>query len=353
MLACLIYTAKVAAALIVFYLFFRLLLSRETFHRLNRIVLLSGVVISFLLPLCIITVNITINSARTSHKPNYLWTHDTGVDWWVIVLFGIFLFGALATLARLLIALHRVNKMIKQGEKHPQPDGNTLVIIDSHDGERHLSPSSWMGYIFLRREDFLSAEMTGLNNSPVYCHEAAHSALHHSLDLLFLDLCLILQWFNPAIWLLRRQLAAIHEYEADKSVLDKGFNTREYQLLLVQKSMSDTGYSVVNNFNHSALKGRIDMMLRRPSRSRRASRVLVLIPLVCLGLAMNARWEFQIGQGRPYIILGDNDNIILRVDGKEFDKGRMDEIDPHKIKSVSVKKDGKGGGTIDIYLNNE
>ena len=136
-------------------------------------------------------------------------------------------------------------------------------------------------------------------------------------------------------------------------MLDKGFNTREYQLLLVQKSMSDTGYSVVNNFNQSALKGRIDMMLRRPSRSRRASRVLVLIPLVCLGLAMNARWEFQIGQGRPYIIVGDNDNIILRVDGKEFDKGRMDEIDPHKIKSVSVKKDGKGGGTIDIFLNNE
>ena len=112
MLAYLIYTAKVAAALIVFYLFFRLLLSRETFHRLNRIVLLSGVVISFLLPLCIITVNITIKSARTSLKPNYLWTHDTGVDWWIIVLFGIFLNGAIATLIRLFIAFYRVNKMI-------------------------------------------------------------------------------------------------------------------------------------------------------------------------------------------------------------------------------------------------
>ncbi|MBQ8060775.1 MAG: hypothetical protein IJ205_02365 [Bacteroidales bacterium] len=320
---------------------------------MNRIVLLSGVVISFLLPLCIITVNITINSARTPHKPNYLWTHATGVDWWVIVLFGIFLFGAIAALIRLFIAFHRVSKMIKDGENHPQPDGNTIVIIDSHEGERHLSPSSWMGYIFLRREDYLAAEATGFNSSPVYCHEAAHSALHHSMDLLLMDLCLILQWFNPAIWLLRRQLAAIHEYEADKAVLDKGFNPREYQFLLVQKSMSEAGYSVVNNFNQSALKGRIEMMLRRPSRSRRALRLLVLIPLVCIGLALNARWEFQIGQGRPFIIVGDNENIIVRVDGKEFDKDRLDEIDPSRIKSMNIDKDGKGGGTINIFMKNE
>ena len=349
----LIYTAKVAAALVVFYLFFRLLLSRETFHRLNRIALICGLVISFALPLCVITVNITVDPQRIPSAPDPLNINLVDADWWVTVLFGVFILGAIATLARLAIAYCRVHKMIKDGEKHPQPDGKIVVVINNPKEEEYRSPSSWMGFIFLCRKDFLSAEATGLYSSPAYIHEAAHSDLHHSIDLMFIDLCSLLQWFNPAIWLLRREMTTIHEYEADKAVLDKGFNPKDYQLLLVRKAMSEAGYSVANNLNHSALKSRIDMMLRQPSGSRRALRLLVLVPLICVGLAMNAQRVYHALQDKPLFIVGDNENVILRVDGKEFDKGRLDEIDPFKIKSVTVNKDGKGGGTIDIYLNNE
>lgn len=350
MLGFLIYNAKVAAALVVFYLFFRLLLSRETFHRLNRIVLLCGVVVSFLFPFCVITVNITIDSTRTTRKPNYLWTHTTSVDWWVVALFVVYMVGVFASIVRLVIAFLRVVKMIKEGEKHLQPDGNVVVALSTPKEEVEPSPSSWMSYVFLGRLDFLSSAEAGFENSPVYIHEAAHLELHHSVDLLFLDLCALLQWFNPAIWLLRRELTALHEYEADKAVLDKGFHPREYQLLLVRKAMLDAGYSVANNLNHSALKGRIDMMLRQPSRTRRALRLLALIPLICIGLAMNARRDYRIGSGRPFLILGDNDNIVVQLDGEEFDKSRMDEIDPFTIKSINVIKDGKGGGIIDIHI---
>ena len=349
----LIYTAKVAAALVVFYLFFRLLLSRETFHRLNRIALLCGLAISFVLPLCVITVNITVDPQRISSEPDLLNTNLADVDWWVTILFGVFLLGAIATFTRLAIAYYRVNKMIKDGEKHPQPDGKMVVVIDNPEEEEYRSPSSWMGYIFLCRKDFLSAGSTGLNSSPSYIHEAAHSDLHHSIDLMFIDFCSLFQWFNPAIWLLRRELTTIHEYEADKAVLDKGFNPKDYQLLLVRKAMSEAGYSVANNLNHSALKSRIDMMLRQPSRSRRALRLLVLIPLICIGLAMNTQRVYHAPQYKPFFIVDDNENVFLRVNGKEFDKKHLDEIDPSKVKSISVKKDGKGGGTIDIYLKNE
>ena len=51
-----LYSLKVGACLAVFYLFFKLLLSRETFHRLNRIVVLAAMVLSSVLPLCVITV---------------------------------------------------------------------------------------------------------------------------------------------------------------------------------------------------------------------------------------------------------------------------------------------------------
>ena len=349
----LIYTAKVAAALVVFYLFFRLLLSRETFHHLNRIALLCGLAISFVLPLCVITVNITVDPQRISSEPDLLNTNLADTDWWVTALFGVFLLGAIATFTRLVIAYYRVNKMIKDGEKHPQPDGKMVVVIDNPEEEEYRSPSSWMGYIFLCRKDFLSAEATGLYSSPSYIHEAAHSDLHHSIDLMFIDLCSLFQWFNPAIWLLRRELTTIHEYEADKAVLDKGFNPKDYQLLLVRKAMSEAGYSVANNLNHSALKSRIDMMLRQPSRSGRALRLLVLIPLICIGLAMNTHRVYHAPQYKPFFIVDDNENVFLRVNGKEFDKKHLDEIDPSKVKSISVKKDGKGGGTIDIYLNEE
>ena len=349
----LLYTAKVAAALVVFYLFFRLLLSRETFHRLNRIALICGLVISFALPLCVITVNITVDPQHIPSAPDPLNINLVDADWRVTVLFGVFILGAIATLARLAIAYCRVHKMIKDGEKHPQPDGKIVVVINNPEEEEYRSPSSWMGYIFLCQEDFLSAEATGLYSSPAYIHEAAHSDLHHSIDLMFIDLCSLFQWFNPAIWLLRRELTTIHEYEADKAVLDKGFNPKDYQLLLVRKAMSEAGYSVANNLNHSALKSRIDMMLRQPSRNRRALRLLVLIPLVCIGLAMNAQKVYHDRQDKPFFIVGDNENVFLRVDGKDFDKKHMDEIDPSNIESITVNKDGKGGGTIDIYLKNE
>ena len=79
----LLYTAKVAAALVVFYLFFRLLLSRETFHRLNRIALICGLVISFALPLCVITVNITVDPQHIPSAPDPLNINLADADWWV------------------------------------------------------------------------------------------------------------------------------------------------------------------------------------------------------------------------------------------------------------------------------
>ena len=343
----LIYSAKVAVTLAVFYLFFRLLLSRETFHRLNRIVLLGGLVASFLLPLCVITVRIPTVAknvvVRAVRMPG------TGVEWWIIALSIFYFLGAFIALVRLVIAFGHVKKMVHEGEKHSRPDGNVVVVLDTPDGRDDPSPSSWMAYIFLGRKDFQSAEKVGFENSPVYIHEAAHLELHHSVDLLFLDLCALLQWFNPAIWLLRRELTALHEYEADKAVLDKGFQPREYQLLLVRKALSDAGYSVANNLNHSALKGRIDMMLRQPSKAGRAFKLLVLLPLLGVGLVLNARRVFMPKENNM-VIVGNDENVIYRVEGMEFDKNRMNEIDPNTIKSIDVRKDGKGGGIIDIYL---
>jgi len=224
-----------------------------------------------------------------------------------------------------------------------------------------------MRYIFLGRRDFEATQAAGFDGSSVYTHEAAHLSLHHSWDLLLLDLCTLFQWFNPAVWLLRRELTALHEYEADKAVLDRGFSPRDYQLLLVRKAMSDAGYSIANNLNHSTLKGRIDMMLRQPSRSARAWKLAVLLPLLGAGLALNARTLYvapsapdgnrvvrvtaePIGDSIPHVSFraGRDKGVTIRVDGRVIDSIAFKQIDPHTIHSIDVQKTEDGCGIIDI-----
>ena len=106
--------------------------------------------------------------------------------------------------------------------------------------------------------------------------------------MLLVDLLTALQWFNPAIWMLRSDLRAIHEYEADGEVLSKGINARQYQYLLITKAGGIGGYSLANGITHSALKNRITMMLHTESPRRRLLKLLALLPIVGVTLALNA-----------------------------------------------------------------
>ena len=141
--------------------------------------------------------------------------------------------------------------MICRGHRERLGDGSVLVRTD-----QPVVPFSWYRYIVMSEKDLAE------NGEAIVLHEKAHLRLRHSFDLLVTDLAGCLQWFNPAMWLLRRELRAIHEYEADEAVLDSGVDARQYQLLLIRKAAGGRWYSVANSFNHSKLKNRITMMLR-------------------------------------------------------------------------------------------
>ena len=133
--------------------------------------------------------------------------------------------------------------MIRRGRRERLADGTVLVRIG-----RSVTPFSWCRYIVLSEKDLAE------NGDAIVLHEKAHLRLRHSVDLLLTDLAGCLQWFNPAMWLLRRELRAIHEYEADEAVLDSGVDAKHYQLLLIRKAAGGRWYSVANSFNHSKLK---------------------------------------------------------------------------------------------------
>ena len=279
----LIYDAKVAVLIIVFYMFYRLMLSRETFHRVNRVVLLLTAVASFVLPLCVITLHKTVRMEAVPMVSvgdlQMEVAADAGPVWWQMLLPLIFIIGVVATLAHTLTSIMKVWLLIRRSEQHLQPDG-TIVCVT---GNAEVSPFSWMHYIVMNRSDYEE------HNAAILAHERGHIRLRHSWDLLLVDLLTALQWFNPAMWMLRQDLRAIHEYEADGEVLSQGINARQYQYLLISKASGIGGYSIANGISHSTLKNRITMMLHKKSNRRSLLKLLALIPIVGLALALNAR----------------------------------------------------------------
>ena len=288
MSAFLIYEVKVAVALAIFYMFYRLMLRKETFHRFNRVVLVSTAVLAFLLPLCIITIHKPMELVQAvesafieAQEPVTLDLApavEVSAPWWPTAIAVLFWAGVAFVIIRVIVSILSILKIVAQGEVVSEEDGCRIIVTD-----RDIDPFSWMKFIVLSRQDW-----EGPHDS-IIAHEKAHIAYGHSVELLVVDLLSAFQWFNPAIWMLRADLQELHEYEADDAVLRAGTNIKEYQYLLIRKAVSKSGYSVANSFNHSILKNRITMMSKSKSPLVKGLRVLYLLPLVCLAIGLQAK----------------------------------------------------------------
>ena len=295
----LIYDLKVAVLIAVFYFCYRLLMERETMHRLNRIVLLSSILLSLVLPLCVITLHKTIEvvpmqvvdhpelvitelGSVSSEESNIqsLETNRMGFAEKLFqpsVIFAIFTIGLLCRLLYIAKSYRQLRRMIKDSEQHSLEDGVTMAVVDLP-----VAPFSWMHTIVLSRIDYEEC------NPSILAHERGHIRLHHSWDIVFVEVLTALQWFNPVVWLLRRDLRTIHEYEADASVLSSGSDVSQYIQLLMRKAMGTKACTLANGINNSTIKKRINMMLVNKSPRRNSLKLLALLPIVGVTLALNA-----------------------------------------------------------------
>jgi hypothetical protein len=298
MVSFLTYQLKVAVIMAVFYIFYRLFLIKDSWHRLNRIVLLSTALLSFLLPVCIITIHktevLTMPVAQLVQAVSST-PAQPSTPWWHIALMAVYAAGVVFVLARVLSSVLRVRNIIKDARKEVLADDTVVYIMPGN-----AASFSWMGHIVISEADWNN------NESAIIRHEKAHVALRHSIDVLVTDLIAALQWFNPAIWMLRIDLRAVHEYEADDTVLRSGTDLRSYQYLLISKAAAMNGYTIANNFNHSILKNRIFMMERERTTRRSLLRALYLLPLVCICLAVNAQTKVQYQYVYDHSVLGDS-----------------------------------------------
>lgn len=231
------YMIKSGFCLLLFYLLYKWQLAKETFFRLNRIMLLGFWILAFLLPAIPLVnwgntdlpagldvnrpeilnslTNISLSAETNTDHQAFIWT-------WLICT-G-YIVGVVLIASKQLVSWTRLYLLIRRGRRIENGPFHLILI------EGNQPPFSWMHYIVLSEKDYRE------NPTEILTHEMAHIQHHHSWDLLLADVGILLQWFNPAAWLLKQEMQSIHEYEADDAVLAAGVDAKSYQLLLILNS---------------------------------------------------------------------------------------------------------------------
>ena len=277
------YIIKSAMALALLYACIIPLLEKETFHRLNRILILGCLIMSFAIPLVHFTggTNPTVDMVRQAVLlPEVLINGNASEQsvWsWADIMTCIYIIGVVAIFTMTVVQTSSLILRMRQCEHITDNRGNTIVLTDCA-----TSPFCLFHYIVMSRDDYAN------NRSYILTHEQEHIRLGHCIDLIILQVATIIQWFNPFVWLIGKNLKAIHEFEVDEAVLNKGIDATQYQKFLVVKAVGNRLQPFANNLNKESLKRRIIMMNQKKSNRWMMLKALFIIPVATLAVSVFA-----------------------------------------------------------------
>ena len=358
-----VYLLKSSLLLALFVSLFMMLMSKETFHRLNRCVLLFVVLLSLSLPLVNIGVETPFSSlfakvGDTFTEKEYIMTvepesvvslpvavpefsaesfimddetlslllslDETTVDVssvtapeveTVVVREEIPLFASILALCYIVVILFLLLRqlvayllllrlIIKSRPCDARLYGGGDVKLRVHTGKE--KPFSWFGWVVVSQDD--------LNDGAreIIIHETAHVRAGHSWDILLADIVTIMQWFNPLAWIMKNSLKDIHEFEADEAVIESGVNAKQYQLLIIKKAVGARLYSIANSFNHSLTKKRITMMCKEKSKKWRCAKALYIVPVAAIAALAFSTVEASNtlnSKGNEFVTNSEKENV--------------------------------------------
>lgn len=261
------------------------LLRNNSFHRFNRMTLLCIILAAFVVPMVHVSTNhpTVINEGmrqmeilmedNNDYFPEVRSQEAQSLITWVQAIKWIYLAGLTTMLAVTLVQIIRFVRLMRRGMRHKDEQGNTIILFNNP-----ISPFSIFSYIVMSVKDYEGERHF------ILPHEREHIRLGHSYDLILLQLLKFIQWFNPLVWLIGRDLKTVHEYEADQAVLQQGIDAKSYQLFLVSKVVGNRLQPFTNNLNHGSLKKRITMMYRKKSSRWLMLKALLVIPMAALTL---------------------------------------------------------------------
>lgn len=324
------YLLRASISMALLYGFYKLFFGKNTFHAINRFVLIAIALLTVLLPLC--RFNFIPDLGRVTISDHSSWDlSDIPVSEfssmsatqqlfpWRELLFVVFVVGFLIALVRYLIGFFQIIGIIRNSHKEKLNDGSTLCL-----SVKDIAPFSWMNYVVLYGKGVPE------ENRTIIQHEQAHIHLKHSFDMLFIDLFTSFFWFNPFSWLLRREIQSVHEYQADAQVLNEGVEIKQYQLLLIRKCVGEQKFALANNFLQRDLHKRIQMMMKKSSERQMKWRYTAALPLLFLVMValsvpkLNASIPDKAIEQSHEKAVKEGESIILSEDFAEFSNGSLE-----------------------------
>lgn len=276
------YILKVSLIFAVLYLFYRLCISRLTFHNVNRAFMLLMLPLSLIIPFIDIELNsnsifqnasipilfddfgsIKSNTQQTVMTNYYEWSLSM-----VIAIF--YALGVFILLIKLLRNVINLVKIKHQSESHVV--GKYRVLF----ADVPLAFSCF-------RSVFLPLNKKKEIDSSILEHEKLHGKAWHTLDLVLIELYVALFWFNPFVYLFRKDLKTVHEYQIDSMILQLDIKKSDYlQLMLNNLVSSHELASLCNYFNALTIKKRVKMITKENSSKLNLVRYLLIVPIVAL-----------------------------------------------------------------------
>ncbi len=307
------YLLKSGILLAVFYIFYILVLRQLTFFKLNRSYLLVGVIFSLLLPIIPPVRFLSPEKEMSRFIEGITITNNIGADKYnkslelINPLIVIYLGGMAWFILRLFFGL---GKLVYLCLRFPSTriDGKRTVVL-----EGNQAPFTFFNILFITNSNLPIDK-----DDSIIKHELAHIYQFHSIDLILLEFAVIVQWFNPFIWLIKRALKEEHEYAADDQVVKEGYNKLTYQQLLLEQTMGVTAMGLVNCFNNSLLKNRIKMMTKNKSGINTRLRYLLTLPMIVMICTVSL---LDVNQ-----VLAQDDQVYDKADVMPEFPGGMQEV---------------------------
>ena len=320
------YSIKSAIFLSIMYIPYMLMLRKESFFHFNRILLISIMLLSLILPLCNFhALSIENNPIQDGMTTIILPTVTIGAAEempvsdsinWINVMLYIYITGMITTALWKLVQICLLYRTIHSCVLWKDKQNGITIYCHAQD----IAPFSWFNTIVISENDYQN------NANEILCHEIGHIRHHHSLDILLVNIIETIQWWNPLSWILASSLRDVHEFEADNEVRRSGVNIQEYQMLLIRKAVGSSSYAFANGFNHSLLKKRITMMLKSKSNPWMRTKALYIIPVATIAISVFATPELN----------NRADTIAEKVQTIIEDKGINTSADIHNSEAGST-----------------
>lgn len=278
------YLLEVNITIALFYAFYRLLLSRDTFFVWRRMTLVVCIVLSICLPLVNISNWVSLQEPLKAISDVYnevmlpelvvgAAVEARGMVMQIAIgcMKVLYLLVATSLLVRFMIQLVSIVRLSCKSEKR------NICGVDVRVLKGDLTPFSFFRLIFVNPSLHEEKEL-----DEIITHECAHAEQWHSVDVILGELACVVFWYNPFMWLVKREIRNNLEFLADNRVLREGYDTKSYQYHLLGLTYQKAAANLYNNFNVLPLKERIKMMNKKRTKGIGRAKYALLLPMVAL-----------------------------------------------------------------------